>query len=596
MNIRRNIIILLVLFTGVVFIIQLYRIQVLETKYKLSAENNTFRHIPQHPARGVIYDREGRVVVGNGPIYNLKVYPNKLSPFDTTGFLKITGLTKKELKQILSGGKRFKSVTLLKEISQKNYAELQEFLYRFPDFYVEKKALRIYPIPTAAHILGYIGETNDDDIENDNYYRLGDYIGKSGVEKNYEKYLRGKKGVKIFLADSKNRIQASYADGKYDTTAIAGKDIVLSIDVELQKYGEDLMKNKIGGIVAIEPSTGEILALVSSPSYDPSLFVGKKLRENFNKVAQAKNKPLYNRAIKSRYPPGSTFKPINALIALEKKVITEKTVFVVNGYWAGSHYVGDHVFGAVDLVKSIQLSSNAYYCHVFGRILNNKEFESIDDAYNDWKSAVQSFGMGVKLGTDLSYEDKGLIYPSTYFDKYYGKGHWSHNTLISLAFGQGELGFTPLQLANAAAVIANEGYYYKPHIVKGISGDEIDPQYQIRYYSAIGSEHFPVVKEAMEKVVSAGTARRAYLKHIEICGKTGTAQNPHGDDHSIFMAFAPKDNPKIAIAVYVENAGYGSTWAAPISSLMIEKYLTDSISNTWREGRILKGDLIKDDK
>jgi penicillin-binding protein 2 len=591
-NTQRNIILIFIFLTTLVFIGKLYYIQVVDVSFKLSAENNTFRHITQYPARGIIFDRNNEVIVSNEPTYDLKVYPDQLSPFDTARFSELTNISKTELKQILKSGSRFEAVTLIKQMPKQQYARLQEFLYRYPDFYTEQRALRVYRRPIAAHILGYVSETKQSEIDNDSYYRRGDFIGKSGVERTYESYLRGRKGVKIYLADVHNRLQGSYANGRYDTSAVAGKNIILSIDGELQHYGEQLMKNKIGGIVAIEPGSGEILALISSPSYDPGLFVGKKLKENYNSVANAPFKPLYNRALKSRYPPGSTFKPVNALIGFEKGVINPNTVFTVYGYHAGSHYVNDHIFGPVSFEKSIQFSSNAYYCHVFGKILNNPEFESIEDAYKDWKRMVQSMGLGVKLGTDLAYEDKGLIFPSTYFDKYYGKGRWNHNTLISLAFGQGELGFTPLQLANMGAVIANEGFYYKPHIVKSIEDEEINQQYKLKYYAAIDSKYYPPVKDALEKVVSGGTARSAYVEGLEICGKTGTAQNPHGDDHSIFFAFAPKENPKIVVSVYVENAGYGSTWAAPIASMMIEKYLTDSITNKWQEKRIMDANLL----
>ncbi len=592
MNIQKNIILFYIFLTALVFLGKLYYIQVVDVSFKLSAENNTFRHITQYPARGIIFDRNKEVVVSNEPTYDLKVYPDQLSPFDTVRFVELTNISKSELKKILKSGKRFDAVTLIKQMPKKQYARLQEFLYRYPDFYTEQRALRVYREPIAAHLLGYVGETNQTEIDKDPYYTRGDFIGKSGVERTYENYLRGQKGVKIYLADVHNRLQGSYANGRYDTSAVAGKNITLSIDGELQYYGEQLMKNKIGGVVAIEPASGEILALISSPSYDPSLFVGKKLKENYNSVANAAYKPLYNRALKSRYPPGSTFKAVNALIGFEKGVINPNTVFTVYGYYAGSHYVNDHIFGPVNFEKSIQFSSNAYYCHVFGRILNNPEFETIDEAYKDWKRMVQSMGLGVKLGTDLAYEDKGLIYPSAYFDKYYGKGRWNHNTLISLAFGQGELGFTPLQLANMGAVIANEGFYYKPHIVKSIEDEEINQQYKLKYYAAIDQKHYPPLKDALEKVVSGGTARSAYVEGLEICGKTGTAQNPHGEDHSIFFAFAPKDKPKIVVSVYVENAGYGSTWAAPIASMMIEKYLTDTVTNKWQEKRIMDANLL----
>ncbi len=593
MAIKKNVILALLFITGLVFLGKLYYIQILSEKYKLSAENNTFRHVTQYPARGMIFDRNGEVIVANEPTYDLKVYPDKLMPFDTLEFLKLSGLEKSDLKKILKSGRRFNAVTVIKQMSKSRYAKLQEFLFRYPDFYVEQRALRTYRRSIAAHILGYVGETNQKEISAEAYYQLGDYIGKSGVERTYEKYLRGKKGVKIYLADVHNRLKGSYEGGKYDSSAVAGKNITLSIDADLQEYGERLMQGKVGGIVAIEPSSGEVLALVSSPTYDPALFVGRHLRHNYNKVANSPNKPLYNRALKSRYPPGSTFKVVNALIGFEKELIDYNTVFNINGYYAGSHYVHDHISGAVNFQQSIQHSSNAYYCLVWGRILNNSEFASIDAAYRDWKRMVQSMGLGVKLGIDLAYEDKGLIYPSTYFDKYYGKGKWNHNTLISLAFGQGELGFTPLQLANMGAVIANEGFYFKPHIVKKIDDDEIAPQYKIPYYAAFKKKHYPPLKDALEKVVTSGTAYSAYAEGLQICGKTGTAQNPHGENHSIFFAFAPKDKPKIVVSVYVENAGYGSTWAAPIASLMIQKYINDTITNVYAEKQMLEANLIK---
>ncbi len=580
--------------TAIVFIGKLYYIQVLNVKYKLSAQNNAFRHVTQYPARGVIFDRNGKLLVYNEASYDLKAIPNRVGEFDTTLLCELLHLTQNEVRQTLRSGRHL-PVVIAKQISPKQYAVLQEYLYRFPGFYAEKRTVRKYPESTAAHMLGYVGEVDRSDIDRDSYYRSGDYIGKSGVEKTYEEYLRGEKGVQIYVVDVLNRIQGSYRNGEYDTLAVAGKNITTTLDAELQKYGELLMSNKLGSIVAIEPHTGEILALVSSPSYDPNLFVGQQLSKNYNRVANLPDKPLYNRALKALYPPGSTFKPVSALIALQEEVIDPTTVFVVNGYNTGSHIVKDHIAGAVGLEMSISHSSNAYYCHVFKKILTDKKMGAVDKAYENWKQHLHAFGLGVKLGTDLAYESKGIIYPATYFDKYYGKGRWNHNTIISLAIGQGELGFTPLQIANMTAAIANRGYYFIPHIVKEIDSAKINKLYTVRQNTGIAERHFIPVVSGMEKVVTSGTARIAYHPDLFICGKTGTAQNPHGEDHSIFIAFAPKDDPKIAVVVYVENAGFGSTWAAPIASLMIEKYLTDTISRPLVEVRMINGRLKKEE-
>ncbi len=597
MEIKKIILSFIVLFTALSYIVKLYSIQIVESKYKLSADNNAHRYVTQYPARGTIFDRNGEMLVFNQNVYDLKVIPKRLSAFDTLKLCELTGISKSKLIDILNiKQSRYKTITILKQIPSEQYAVLQEYLYRFPDFYIETRSVRVYPKPIAAHLLGYIGEVNEKGLEQDKYYRMGDFTGITGIEKSYEKELRGKKGVKIYLVDVHNSIQGKYKNGKYDTVAIAGHNLISSIDAKLQEYGEQLMQNKLGGIVAIEPATGEILSFVSSPSYDPNLFVGRKLSKNYNKVANREYRPLYNRALKSQQPPGSTFKPVAALIAMQEGVIDANTVMNVNGYNTGTHIVNDHISGAVNLQMSIQYSSNAYYCHVLKRTLNDEKFNSIDEAYSNWKQHLHSFGLGVKLGTDIAYESKGLIYPASYFDKYYGKGHWNHNTIISLSIGQGELGFTTLQLANMTATIANKGYFITPHIIKKITGKKIDPKYKHKRYTKIKEEHFYPIIDAMEKVVYAGTARRAFIPHISICGKTGTAQNPHGDDHSIFIAFAPKYRPKIAIAVYIENGGYGSTWAAPIASLMIEKYLTDSVTRHKLETKILEGDLISDKK
>ena len=594
MKTKRFIISFIFSISALVFIAKLFYIQVIDDSFKLSAENNTLRHVTIYPSRGFVFDRTGKIIVANQSTYDLKVVPRSIEAFDTVTFCNLIGISKKDLVSVFKKKKySYKPVILKKQINGEEYARIAENLYKYPGFYTEKRSLRTYPFPVAANVLGYLGEVNVDELKNDTYYQSGDYVGKSGIEKVYETDLRGDKGTEVFMVDVLGRVQGPYKKGSYNKQALAGKNIVSSLDIELQKLGEFLMQNKIGSIVAIEPLTGEILAMVTSPTYDPNLFIGKKLAENYRKIEYQKNKPLFNRTLRSMYPPGSTFKPINALIALQKGLITDRTVFVLNGYDAGTHIVKDHVSGAVSFKKSIQMSSNAYYCTVFKRIISDKRFENYANAYEDWRTYVKSFGLATKLGTDLDFEKQGILYSHKYYDSYYGKGHWNYNTIISLAIGQGELGFTPLQTANMTAIIANKGWYIIPHIVKDIGAAGIDKKYKEKHYSKVNEKYYQPVKDAMEAVVSGGTGMLAYVPGLDICGKTGTAQNPHGKDHSVFIAFAPKDNPKIAVSVYVENAGYGSTWAAPIASMIIEKYLTDSISRPWLLKRISEANLIK---
>lgn len=594
MKTKRLFISLIFIFTAVIFAVKLFYIQILDDSYKLSAENNTLRHVTIYPSRGFVFDRTGKIIVANQSTYDLKVVARSIEAFDTLAFCSLTGISKKDLiSKLKKNIHSYRPILLKKQINKEEYAKIAENLYKFPGFFTEKRSLRIYPYTVAANVLGYLGEVNVADLKNDSYCQSGDYIGKSGIEKVYEKDLRGIKGSEIFLVDVLGRIQGVYEKGKYNKNAVAGKNITSALDINLQKFGEFLMQNKIGSIVAVEPSTGEILALVTSPTYDPNLFIGKKLAKNYSKVEHQANKPLYNRALRAMYPPGSTFKTVNALIALQKGLITEKTVFVLNGYDAGTHIVKDHVSGAITFKKSIQLSSNAYYCTVLKKIISDKRFSSYADAYENWRTFVKSFGLSKKLGTDLDFEKQGILYSHKYYDRYYGKGHWNYNTIISLAIGQGELGFTPLQTANMTAAIANRGWYIIPHIVKDVGGAVIDKKYKEKHYTKVESKYFEPLIEAMESVVTEGTAMSAYCPGLRICGKTGTAQNPHGKDHSIFIAFAPKDNPKIAVSVYIENAGYGSTWAAPVASLIIEKYLTDTITRPWLVKRISEANLIK---
>ncbi len=463
----------------------------------------------------------------------------------------------------------------------------------YPGFYVQPRTLRKYSKPIAPHVLGYVSEVDDGLIRKNPYYKPGDYIGKSGIEESYEKYLRGKRGVKIFLVDVFSRIKGSYAEGKLDTLAVQGDDITTGLDLDLQEYGEALMKNKRGSVVAIEPETGEVLSLISAPDFDPALLVGRVRSENFAKLlGDTIEQPLFNRATMASYPPGSTFKPVNGLIGLQEKVITPLTTFECH---RGYLFVECHEHPSpLSIVGAVGNSCNAYFCQEFRRVLENPAYNTIADAYDKWKSYLNEFGFGSKLGTDFANELSGFIPSTGYYDKYYGKGRWKALTVISMAIGQGEVGATPLQMANMTAAIANRGYFYTPHIVKSIGkGHPIETRFTKRHNISIDTANFNQIVKGMELAVVSGTAAGVRLKDIIICGKTGTAQNPHGANHSVFIAFAPKDHPKIAIAVYVENAGFGATYAAPIASLMIEKYLKGQTTNKVLEKRILDMNLEK---
>jgi len=600
---RKYLIMAMAIAAGVIIIIRLFLIQVIDKTYRTSAENNVLRYVTQYPARGLIYDRNGELIVYNQAAYDLLVIPAQVIAFDTARFNEILQISREEFMERLKAARKYSRYTpsvFLKMISSETYGLLQEELFRFPGFYVQSRTLRKYTRPVGAHMLGYVGEVDDKLISRDKYYRSGDYIGVSGIEKSYEEQLRGKKGVNIFLVDVHNNIKGSYADGRYDTTSVPGTNLYSSIDLRLQEYGGRLMQGKTGSIVAIEPSTGEILALVSTPSYDPSLLVGRQRSENFSKLQSDTLNPLFDRALMASYPPGSTFKIMNGLIGLEEGVIGPNSIFSCTmGYHAGSLTIGCHSHRSpLNLADAVMISCNAWFCNAFRGILENKKYSSVSEAYDQWRNYLVAFGFGNKLGIDLPNELSGFIPARSYYDRYYGKDRWKALTVISLAIGQGEIGTTPLQMANMAAIIANRGYFYIPHVVKRI-GEEGTPEalYTQQYVTGISSANFSSVIEGMEGAVNGGegaTARGAALDSIIICGKTGTAQNPHGKDHSIFVAFAPKDNPKIAIAVYVENAGFGSSFAAPIASLMIEEYLTGKTKRKYLEERVLNT-VIKPD-
>ncbi len=588
------------LITGLIYLTRLFYLQVVDDTYALSADINVLRNITQYPARGLVYDRNGKLLVCNEAAYDLMVTPGQLKEFDTLELSTLIGIDLETCKARLAKARKYssyKSSVFEKQISKESFGYLEEKLYKYPGFFVQPRTLRKYNFPNAAHLLGYVGEVNQRRIDESPYYKAGDYIGISGIESSYEKELRGRKGSKLVMVDVHNREKGSYQDGKYDTIAVMGRDLYTYLDADLQAYGEQLMHNKKGSIVAIDPTTGGILVLISSPCYDPNLLVGRVRAVNFKALQQDTLKPLFNRALMAQYPPGSTFKPVNALIGLEEEVVFTNTRHACNmGYYAGGLHVGCHEhFSPLNLKQSIQHSCNAYYCNVFRSILDKKAFGKVSNGYNVWRDHVMSLGFNQKFDTDIPNELSGFIPETSYYDKYYGKDKWKSLTVVSLAIGQGEILATPMQLANFSAVVANRGFYYKPHIIKAVGEpNSFIKKFNKRNYTEIDSRHYDLVAEGMHDVVRAGTARWFKIDSIPFCGKTGTVENPHGKDHSVFIAFAPKDNPKIAICVVVENAGFGSTWAAPISSLMIEKYLKGQIIRKSLEDNILNKDLMSE--
>ena len=599
---RRHVVRLIIILVGLVFGVRLFLLQVVDNTYKVTASSNVLRYVTQYPARGLIYDREGKLLVYNEAAYDLMIVPQQLEAFDTTEFCQILNITKEYVNESIQRARDYSyynSSIFLKQVSSKTYARLQEKLYKYPGFYVQARTLRKYTTENAAHILGYVGEVNEKIIEDQDYYKSGDYIGISGIEQSYEDYLRGQKGVNVYLVDVHNRIKGTYANGRLDKKAQVGSNIISTVDLDLQAYGEKLMDKKIGSIVAIEPSTGEVLALVSTPNYNPELLVGRVRTKNYVNLMSDTLKPLFNRALMAQYPPGSTFKIINGLIGLQEKVLWPSLEHECGGaYYAGRMRVGCHFHRSpLNFIESVQMSCNTYYCNVFRSILDNKKYPSIRESFDQWRKYVMSFGFGTYLNSDFSNELRGLVPTKQRYDRVYGERGWRSLTLVSMAIGQGELGTTPLQMANMTAAIANRGYYYTPHIVKEIEGDnQMDERFYQKNYTKIDSNYFDLVIEGMDLAVngepgSGSTARTAKLPDIKVCGKTGTAENPHGEDHSIFIAFAPKEDPKIAIAVYIENGGFGGTWAAPTAKLMIEKYLNDSIAIPWWEDYILNAEI-----
>jgi penicillin-binding protein 2 len=581
-----------------IFIVRLFSIQVLDDSFKTSSENNVIRKQTDYPRRGLIYDRNKELIVYNEAAYDLMITPKQATVLDTGLICSLLEIDTINLMNRIEKARKYsmyKASVLMKQISVETYTKLQENMFLMPGFFVQTRTLRKYPFSTASHLLGYVGEVGQKTVKSKPYYKEGDYIGVSGIEKAYEDKLRGVKGVKLLLKDVHNNIKGSFNNGKFDIKSKPGKNLQSSIDIFLQNYGELLMKNKRGSIVALEPSTGEILCLVSSPSYDPNTLVGRKRSGNYLVLNEDTiGKPLFNRASLAQYPPGSTFKLINALIGLQENVIYSGTRYGCDeGYVYGEEKrkMKCHPHRTpLNLIESISNSCNAYFCNVYRAII--EKYPNTYEGYNVWRNYVTSFGLGNWLNNDLPTGQKGFVPTQKFYDRIYGKNRWKSLTNLSLSIGQDALLTTPIQMANMTAAIANRGYYFTPHIVKSIDNDSIDSRFTKPIYTMVDSSLFEIVIKGMQEVVEdeeLGTSNIAKMDDITVCGKTGTAQNPHGEDHSIFIGFAPKDNPKIALAVYVENGGWGSTWAVPIGSLMIEKYLNDTVKRDWLEKKITNG-------
>lgn len=598
---RRYIVAGTVIVLFLIFVVRLFFLQIVSDDYKRWADSNAFQRRTLYPSRGVIYDRTGKLLVYNQPSYDVMVVLREVQPFDTLDFCKTVGITREIFDNRMATLKSRRSNTyvpqvFMNQLSANEYGVLQEKLYKFPGFYIRNRALREYGYPNAANVLGYIGEVNQKDIENDDYYVQRDYSGRSGVERSYEKVLRGEKGLEILLRDVHGRIKGKYEDGKHDVAPVSGKNITLSIDMELQAYGEKLMQNKLGAIVMIEPSTGEILCLVSSPSYDPALLMGRQRGVNHQMLARDPQRPLLDRSIMGAYSPGSTFKPAQGLIFLQEGVVTRDKTYPCPG---GYSYLGGrpkcHAHASpTAIVHALSTSCNSYFCWGLRDMLDTRSrYKTIQEAFEAWKNHIVSMGYGYALGVDLPGEVRGFIPNSKTYDKSHNN-RWNSSSIISTAIGQGEIDATPLQICNLAATIANRGYYITPHVVREIQDMPLEQQFTTKKYTSVDRAHYEMVVEGMRAAVTGGTCGKLYMPDIEVCAKTGTVENPHGRDHSSCIAFAPKDHPKVAIVVFVENGGFGSWVAVPVARLMIEKYLYGEIpdSEKWLETQMVNYSTI----
>ena len=592
----------IVIVSAIIILVKLFYLQIIDDELKIKADNNAIKIEYDFPERGYVYDRNGKLLVANQPSYDIMVIPREIKNLDTLEFCNLLNVDKtyfdKKVKKAIVYSRMLPSV-FLPQLTKSEFAAFQEKIRKFKGFFIQKRYLRDYQTKNAANVFGYIAQVNDAIINKNSYYKSGDLIGKQGIEQEYEEVLRGIKGVKYYQKDRFNRIIGSYKDGKYDTIPIQGKDLTLTLDVDLQQYGEELMVNKRGGIVAIEPKTGEILALISAPTYDPALLVGKDRSKNYTDLYNDIGKPLYDRALLAEYPPGSPFKILTGLIGLQEEVIDENTGFLCRhgfSYGRGA-FMKCHDSGISVLHNGIYRSCNTYFANVFKRTID--KYKDPSYSVDNWRRHVTSFGLGGFLGNDMPTGRPGRVPSSKLYQKFYPNGGWRSNTIISNSIGQGEIDVTPIQLANMMAAIANEGYYYTPHIVKKIKDFKIDKKFTTRNQTTVDKQYFKPVIEGLYDVYNVGTASTLKVKDLAICGKTGTAENfmkidgkrVQLQDHSIFVAFAPKDNPKIAIAVMVENGYWGNRWAGPIATLMIEKYLKGEVSRTDLEKKMLNGSL-----
>jgi penicillin-binding protein 2 len=592
---RSRIIQVIFILVFLLIIVQLLNLQIFSTEYKLQAENNAIYRKVVYPDRGIVYDRHGKAILENTIMYDLMVTPSEIKGTDTAALCSILGIDtagfKKRIITAIIKNSRYKPGIFEPLISDEVFARLNENMYKFPGFNITERPVRAYPFHSAAAVLGYLGEVDSNFLKRHatEGYEQGDYAGMTGLERSYEKILMGQRGVKRYIRDNKSRIQGSYNNGLYDTAAIAGRNLYSSMDVDLQLLAEKLLQHKIGSVVAINPKTGGILAMATAPTYDPVMLTGSARRKNFGRLLLDTARPLLNRAIKGQYPPGSTYKPLSALIALDEGVITPSYGYPCSGaYYACGRPVRctEHWNGhSKDLRTAIAYSCNSYFCNVFRLIVDNPKYHNPRLGYLHWKQYMNAFGLGTDLDIDLPGEDDGNIPDTSGYNKDFGGPRWNSCNIVTLGIGQDRMLVTPLQMANAMCIIANKGYYYTPHFIDSIEDEKISDsaflgKYRLRHeaLSHVSDSSFNTVQLGMHDVAVFGTARFAQIAGVDICAKTGTAQNPHGKDHSVFVAFAPRENPKIAICVVVENAGFGATWAAPIASLMMEKYLKDSIS------------------
>lgn len=591
---------------AVIYLGRLFSMQVWQDTYKKQAQNNAVKRVISYPSRGLMYDRNGKLIVYNDIVYDLFVVPGKVQDLDTALFCQVFKVDTAYFRQRMQDAKRYSKylpTQFLKQIPQSMYSSIREYMYQFPGFFTEIRSIRSYPYRSGANVLGYIGEVSDNDIKkSQGFYQSGDYKGISGLELNYESYIRGTRGVRYVQVDRFSREKGSYQEGKLDTLAQAGSDLFTTLDIDLQGYGEELMAGKVGSIVAIEPKSGEVLAFVSSPSYDPNLLTGAYRGHNYSVLQKDSiGKPLINRPLTGAYPPGSTFKPLMGLIALQEKLITVDYGYSCRGgYRLGKHTVGCHGHPfASNINVATAYSCNSYFCQLFKLVVQDDSTRTIPEAYTNWRKHLADWGMGVRTGIDLKGEYKGNIPTAEYYDKMIGTGEWKGTTIISLGIGQGEMLATPLQMANVVAGIANDGTWITPHLVKGVKDqpDALKDKLFKHVTQITDTSYYKSIKKGMEGAIKYGTAKRvAKPEGITMAGKTGTAQNPHGADHSWFVAFSPVDTPRIAVAVVVENSGFGAKWAAPIASLMIEKYLKGEIKGKARkalEERMKKGRILK---